>query len=53
MKGFRLTMKCRSMNLIMNEAWTVKNGRSSFHVAGVSRGEAGDSVELNEECIIT
>jgi hypothetical protein len=35
MKGFQLIMKYRSMHLIMNDAWIVKNGRSSFHVAGV------------------
>ena len=28
----------------MNEAWIVKNGRSYFHVAGVSAVEAEDKV---------
>jgi len=37
-------MKYRPLNLIMNEVWIVKNGRSSFHVAGVSPGEAEDKV---------
>jgi len=35
MKGFQLIMKYRSMHLLMNEAWIVKNGRSSFRVARV------------------